>query len=248
MNSRPALRSITLFLTTAAAISCSSSRAPFENPSRNPRIFGAGDRTLTYVVMGDSTAAGQGARYEEGIAVSTARSLATPGVRVVMTNLGVSGAIMADVARDQLVAAQRLHPDVILLSASANDVTHLSWTSSVRQNLLTIVEGLRSVDPGVVIVVTGAPDMGAPPRIPALLRPLAALRTRRINAMTRSVAASHALIFAPVAEVTGPQFRADHTLFASDGFHPNERGYATWIAVLDPALRQAESDALSRRR
>ena len=203
-------------------------------------MFGSGDRTLTYVVIGDSTAAGQGADYEKGIAVATARALATPGVRVALTNLGVSGARMSDVARDQLRDAERLRPDVVLLSASANDVTHLTWTSSVRSSLLEIVDGLRKANPNTAIVVTGSPDMGAPPRIPALLRPLASLRTKRVNRMMQAAAADRHLIFAPIADVTGPQFRADHTLFAEDRFHPNERGYATWIAVLNPALAQTQ--------
>lgn len=203
-------------------------------------MFGSGVRVVTYVVMGDSTAAGQGADYERGIAVTTARAMATSGVRVAMTNLAVSGARMGDVARDQLREAVRLHPDVVLLSASANDVTHLTWTSSVRSSLLQIVDGIRAANPKAAIVTTGSPDMGAPPRIPALLRPLASLRTKRVNRMVRAVAANRSLIFAPIAEVTGPQFRADRTLFAEDRFHPNERGYATWIEVLVPALAQAE--------
>lgn len=223
------------------SLSCGSSgNSTFQNPSREGRSFGAGDRALTYVVIGDSTAAGQGADYEKGIAVATARVLATPGFRVTMTNLAVSGATMGDVARDQLRQAESLHPDVVLLSASANDVTHLTWTSSVRRSLLEIVDGLRSVNPKAAIVVTGSPDMGAPPRIPAILRPLASLRTKRVNRMVRAVAADRHLIFAPIADVTGPQFRADHTLFAADRFHPNERGYATWIAVLTDAMAQTQ--------
>ena len=237
VNIRPVIRPLSLLLAACSILSCGSSRtAVFQNPSREARFFGAGDQTLTYVVIGDSTAAGQGADYEQGIAVATARALIAPGRRVSMTNLAVSGATMGDVARDQLQQAERLHPDVVLLSAAANDVTHLTWTSSVRHSLLEIIDGLRSANPRTAIVVTGSPDMGAPPRIPALLRPLASLRTKRVNRMVRSVAADRHLIFAPIAEGTGEQFRADHTLFADDRFHPNERGYATWIAVLNPAM------------
>jgi lysophospholipase L1-like esterase len=188
--------------------------------------------------MGDSTAAGQGAAYERGIAVGTARALSA-GQRVSMTNLGVSGALARDVVSGQLAAAERLRPELVLLAVSANDVTHLTPVRSVEQSVRRIVAGLRGANPKVAIVVTGSPDMGSPPRIPRLLRPVAAWRTRNMNRMFRAVAAEEQLTFAPIAEETGPRFRADPTLFAADRFHPNERGYATWTAVLDRAIAQA---------
>ncbi len=51
---------------------------PFQNPSPAPREFGTSGPKFVYVVLGDSTAAGQGAAYDKGIAVQTARHLATP--------------------------------------------------------------------------------------------------------------------------------------------------------------------------
>jgi len=91
----------------------------------------------------------------------------------------------------------------------------------------------------LAIVVTGSPDMGSPPRIPHLLRGLASRRTEAINRMFLTVAAEEHLTFAPIAEVTGPLFRTDRSLFAEDRFHPNSRGYATWIHVLNEAIARA---------
>src|SRR5687767_9002841 len=88
---------------------------------------------VTYVVLGDSTAAGQGADYESGIAAVTARHLAERHP-IEMTNLGVSGAKLRDVADGQLPAAERLKPDLVLLSASANDVIRLTTVSSMRKS------------------------------------------------------------------------------------------------------------------
>jgi lysophospholipase L1-like esterase len=206
--------------------------------SAEPRLFGRGDAPLTYVVMGDSTAAGVGAPYDDGIAVGTARDLAA--VRAVsMTNLGVSGARAADVVRDQLAAAERAKPELVLLAVGANDVTHLTGIGSMERNLRAIVAGLRAANPREAIVVTGSPDMSAPPRVPRLLRGIAGWRTRGVNRMFRRVAADSDLIFAPIAEETGPEFARDRSLFDTDRFHPNARGYALWIAVLDRALAAA---------
>lgn len=231
------------FFVTAALISlllnrCSTAADTFQNPSREPVRFGDKGPVLTYVVMGDSTAAGQGAPYAQGIAVGTATALAT-GHRVTMTNLGVSGARINDVVNDQVAASVRLHPDLVLLSVGANDVTHLSSVAGMESNLLRIVHALKTANPAVAIVVTGSPDMGSPPRIPLLLRGLASRRTEAINRVFRKVAADEHLTFAPIAEMTGPIFRQDRSLFADDRFHPNVRGYATWIRVLNEAIARA---------
>jgi lysophospholipase L1-like esterase len=207
--------------------------------SRAPVQFGEAGGNLVYVVLGDSTAAGVGGHYDRGIAMTTARELARR-YRVTMTNLSVSGAQLRDVRRKQLAAAEALRPDVVLLSAGANDVTHLTPIGSMRRDLRKIVQRLEAVNPDIRIVLTGSPDMGAPPRIPRLLRGLASHRTKLANRMFEREAAERHLTFAPIARTTGPLFRADHSLFADDRFHPNDRGYATWF----PALHQALAEAL----
>jgi len=210
------------------------------------RTFGSAPPHLTYVVLGDSTAAGVGGDYEVGIAVSTAKHLALHRT-VAMTNLAVSGARMADVRKDQLPNAIALRPDLVLLSAGANDVIHLTGVRSMRTDLRAIVGALTAANPQVRIVITGSPDMGSPPRIPRLLRGIASWRTRRVNRMFRAEAESLHLGFAPIADVTGPMFRRDRSLFDTDRFHPNDRGYATWVPVLNDALEKAMTAETIRR-
>src|SRR5215212_9730186 len=161
---------------------------------------------LTYVVLGDSTAAGVGGKYEEGIAVATTKHLQLSH-RVTMTNLAVSGARINDVVEIQLARAVALRPDVVLLAVGANDVTHLTSIRSMRASLRRIVRDLRDANPAVAIVVTGSPDMGAPPRIPRILRGIASCRTKRVNRMFESEARDLQLKFAPIAAETGPLFR-----------------------------------------
>ncbi len=193
---------------------------------------------LNYVVLGDSTAAGVGAPYEDGIARSTERALAAR-YDVTMTNLAVSGARCADVVRDQLPRAESLKPDLVLVSIGANDVTHLTFTRSMRRDVEKVIARLRAANPAVAIVITGSPDMGAPPRIPRLLRPIAGWRTRSVNEMFESVGRDARVTFARIAATTGTLFRSDHTLFAADRFHPNSRGYATWLPELNRAIAAA---------
>lgn len=216
----------------------------FTTPSlaRPARTFGTAGAPLHYVILGDSTAAGVGGDYEQGIAIATAQELGRSRA-VTMTNLAVSGAMMKDVLEDQLPAAEALRPDLVLLSAGANDVTHLTCIRSMRKKLREIVQRLRIANPSVAIVITGSPDMGAPPRIPRLLRGIAGRRTQQANQMFRSEAEQLHLTFAPIAATTGPLFRRDPSHFAADRFHPNDRGYGAWIPVLNRAFKS--STALS---
>lgn len=193
---------------------------------------------VSYLVLGDSTAAGVGADYDQGIAMATTRELSRTH-EVKMHNVSVSGARIREVLDDQLPRAASIRPDLVLLSVGANDVTHLTSVRSMRASLREIVQHLRSTNPDVAIVITGSPDMGSPPRVPRLLRGLASLRTKQVNRMFVAEAERLHLTFAPIAAETGPLFRRDRSLFAADRFHPNERGYATWTAVLNRALAAA---------
>ncbi len=205
--------------------------------SREAVVTGEG-APITYAVLGDSTAAGVGGEYDQGIAMATARELGRSG-RVTMHNYAVSGARTKDVLEKQLPGAEKIAADVVLLSVGANDVTHLTSVRSMRKGLREIVRRLRVANPRVAIVITGSPDMGSPPRVPRLLRGIASWRTKRVNRMFVQEAEELGLTFAPIAAETGPLFRRDRSLFAADRFHPNERGYATWIPVLNRALATA---------
>ena len=217
---------------------------PAHAEDRTPRWIGSGS-PLRYLILGDSTAAGVGGDYEKGIAVGTAEGLARDGRRVELVNLSVSGARIHDVLTKQLPKAQGKF-DLVLLDVGANDVIRLTPSSRFERDFEETVKQILTAHCSARVVVTGSPDMGAPPRIPRLLRPLAAFRTRRINVIANRMADRYDLTFAPIAAATGPLFRKDRSLFDADRFHPNDAGYATWIPVLNTALRKALEEPASR--
>ena len=210
----------------------------FSNPSALPQHFGGPGEPLLYVVMGDSTAAGRGAPYEEGIAVQTARHLAQSRP-VTLVNVAVSGAKIGDVVRDQLPAVLRLKPDLVLLAVGANDATHFTSGRNIAADLTTTLTHLAAACPGVRVVLTGSPDVGTARRFAQPLRWLAGVETVRVNAVMEPVGRQHGAIWAPIALATGPLFARDPSLFAPDRFHPNARGYATWLPTLNAALDAA---------
>lgn len=204
---------------------------------RNTTELGKGKR-VKYLMMGDSTAAGQGGDYNTGLAMSTAGHLAKDS-RVSLLNTAVSGARANDIVADQLDPGLKHNPDVALIIVGSNDVTHLTSSKSVRQSIEQVIAKLIDQNCNMKIVITGSADMGAVPRLPQPLRYLAGVRAKQLNVVFEDIVSKNQITFAPIAEKTGPIFRADASLFAQDNFHPNTKGYDVWVPVLNDALDQA---------
>lgn len=219
------------------AVGCAS-RTPPPRADPHPRTLGHGGTTLHYLILGDSTAVAVGGTYEKGLAIESARHLAE-NREVELINAAVSGARIHDVLVEQLPRVDLSRADLVLIDAGANDVTHFTSSRSFERDFRRVVIAIQQRNPRAHIVVTGSADMGSPPRIPRLLRPLATFRTHRLNVIVERLARQYHLTFAPIARETGPLFRGDPTLFSEDRFHPNDRGYATWTKVINDALDRA---------
>jgi lysophospholipase L1-like esterase len=214
---------------------------PYEPPAKGAQRTGDPERPrLDLLVLGDSTATGQGAAYGAGIAAGAARALAGEGRFVVWRNLAVSGATWSDVRTEQLAGRRAPTPDVVLISAGANDVTGATRTGALRRDIAAVVGALRRANPAVQIAITGVPDMGSTPRLAQPLRWLAGVRARRLNRAVREEGARLGVTVIPILERTGPLFRRDRGLFSADRFHPNARGYAVWRAVISSPCAGAE--------
>ena len=241
ISTRTHLLSISLIVLIAGCASSSGDSRPQRSPDAGTiRSFGSdSDTVFRYLILGDSTAVGVGGSYEEGIAVTTSRHLARER-GIAMMNLAVSGAQVTDVLHEQLPRIGGFFiPDVVLLDVGANDVTHLTGAGSLEDDLRAILQSLIAMNCNVKIVLTGAADMTTPPRIPWVLRGLAGWRTRTLNEVFEREAERFELTFAPIARETGPLFAEDPTLFSEDEFHPNDRGYETWITVIEASLDRA---------
>jgi lysophospholipase L1-like esterase len=207
----------------------------------SPQTFGRGSE-LTYVVMGDSTSIGQGAEYEYSYAIATTEHLARR-YNVTLINTGVSGAKVEDVLNDQLGQAIALKPDVVLLGIGANDTTHFTNLKQMRVSLQQIVDTFKEVNPDVRIVATRSPALDSVSRFPLVSKYILRMRTKRVNEAFDSIIKKNHLTPALIAEKTRAAFLADPSLTADDNFHPNARGYALWIPIINDALDQALAPA-----
>lgn len=204
-----------------------------------------GPDAMLYCVLGDSTGAGQGASPGMGIAEQTRDSLATPIADVSLRNFCLSGALMGELP-EQARKAASYKPDIVLISMGANTITHAESNKKAATALLEAIRILRTANPHVVIIYTGCPDMGSTPRLPRPLRDVVGLRESMFNAKVLPLAAKEGCIIAPIAQWTGKAFRSDRSLFSSDQFHPNDKGYQQWMKVLAPAMGKALEEHYSR--
>lgn len=210
---------------------------PAPNIPRGPETLGSGP-ALTYVVMGDSTSIGQGTDYSHSYALASAKYLAA-NHRVKFINVGISGATAKSVLEQQLNQAMKYKPDIVLLAVGANDAKRFTGGGSIQKSIQRIVDGLKQSNCKVRIVVTGSPAMDASTRFPWPLKQFMRLRTAQVNHAFAPIIKRDGLTFAPVASKTRAAFLADPTLLAADKFHPDARGYALWIPVINQALDQA---------
>lgn len=223
-------------------------RGEYVSADSAPRVSGlfgdaaagaAGAAPLRLAVLGDSTAAGLGvtdAPDTVGAQVATrlSQALRRP---VQLDGLGVSGAQSADL-QPQVARALLRPPDVAIILIGPNDVTHLTSSGSVEEDVAAAVRRLRSA--GVAVVVGSCADMGSATAFHQPLRVVAAWRGRAIGQAARAAATDSGADVVDIGAETGPAFRREPERYLSaDRFHPSAEGYRLWAEALLPAVRRA---------
>ncbi len=196
-----------------------------------PDAAGAPGRPLRVVWLGDSLAAGVGTTDEDG---AVARQVARRAGRALETEvLAVSGARIGDVLDQQLPRLTGA-PDIVFISAGANDTTHVTSLDDFRQRYEAVLARLPAT---TSVVLLGVPDMGSTTRLAQPLRAIAGIRANQLDNVVHDLARTHDLAYVNIASQTGPKFRADpDRYFAPDHYHPNDAGYTVWADAIAPVL------------
>ncbi|MFE3328220.1 SGNH/GDSL hydrolase family protein [Streptomyces sp. NPDC059176] len=194
---------------------------------------------LRLVLLGDSTAAGQGVRR----AGQTPGALLASGLAAVaerpveLQNVAVPGARSDDLERQVTLTLRdpaRL-PDVCVIMIGANDVTRrMPPTESVRY-LSAAVRRLRTA--GAEVVVGTCPDLGTIEPVYQPLRWLARRVSRQLAAAQTIVVVEQGGRTVSLGDLLGPEFAANpRELFGPDNYHPSAEGYATAAMAVLPTL------------
>lgn len=212
-------------------------------PPRSDGRYGNGDRrrTLTLVMLGDSSAAGYGAtkpRQAPGALLATGLA-ARLHRSVQLRNLAVVGATSAMLA-PQVEAAVQLRPDIAVILVGGNDVTHRISPTVAVPHLVRAVRTLRAA--GAQVVVGTCPDLGTIRPIRPPLRWLARRWSRQMAAAQTVAVVEAGGATVSLGDLLGPRFAADPRMFSGDGFHPSVDGYAAAAAAILPTVVAVLSD------
>ncbi|CAL9549915.1 SGNH/GDSL hydrolase family protein [Streptomyces sp. NPDC090994] len=222
-------------------------RVGIGTPTRVPNAEGlyggafptAGEPPLRLVMLGDSTAAGQGVhRAGQTPGALLASGLAAVAERPVeLRSVALPGARSDDLDRQVAVVLAdpvRL-PDVCVIMVGANDVTHrMPATRSVR-HLAGAVRRLRTA--GAEVVVGTCPDLGTIEPVRQPLRWLARRASRQLAAAQTIGVVEQGGRTVSLGDLLGPEFaRNPREMFGPDNYHPSADGYATAAMAVLPTV------------
>ncbi len=200
--------------------------------------------TLTFAVLGDSIAYGQGAsRPADTVGARLAADLATSGTPTDVHVFAVPGADSRGLA-GQVRRATACEPDLALIIIGANDLTHFVPAPQAAALLGDAVRALRAA--GAEVVVAPAPDLSVVPWVPEHVRMVVRAGCQMLQQAQIQAARAAGARVADVGGSSSAGFAADPALFSPDRFHPSSAGYALIAGALAPTVRAAASAALDR--
>jgi lysophospholipase L1-like esterase len=194
---------------------------------------------LTLVVLGDSAAAGYGARTpDETFGAYLATGLADQAQRPVrLICVAATGAQTSALAA-QIVRALPHEPDVCAIIVGANDVTHRVRPSDSLRNLKASIRTLREA--GVEVIVGTCPDLGTVRPIPPPLRLVARSWSRRLAAAQAIAVIESGGRAVSLATILGAEFASQASeLLGPDQFHPSPAGYRACASAMLPTVAAA---------
>jgi lysophospholipase L1-like esterase len=197
----------TLFVTTSA---------PTASPS-------AASTALRYVAIGASDTVGVGAT-DPRTGSWPARLAARLPAGTEYTNLGVSGSLASQAAREQLPAALARTPNIVTVWLAVNDLNAGVSPPDYAAALRSVVEPLVSGTAARIFVGT-VPDLRTVPVYAST--DLAALLARitAYNAAVSALGASFPTRVVAVDLFTGSGPLVGAMTVSADGFHPSDAGY-----------------------
>ena len=200
--------------------------------------------TLSFAVLGDSIAYGQGAsRPADTVGARLAAELAAAGSRAEVRVFAVPGANSQALA-GQVQRATAWRPDLALIIVGANDLTRFVNPELAAAQLGDAVRALRAA--GAEVVVAPAPDLSVVPWVPEQMRMVVRAGSRLMQQAQTAAALAAGARVADIGPEPSAGFGADPALFSADRFHPSSAGYAVIAAALTPTVLAAATDIRNR--
>ena len=190
-----------------------------------------GERGVSVLVLGDSTAVGVGAESPQG----TLAALVAEKVNATQVdNFAASGAQVQDLAK-QVQNISKEKYNFILIGIGANDVIRFRDPDDSAEHLSVILAGLPVRDK---LIVYMAGNVGATTLFPRIINPLytrrtVAFHTAFSDAVSRLGGTYVNLYTDPALD---PFTKSPEVYLAVDGLHPTSAGYKLWFERISAAL------------
>ncbi len=186
---------------------------------------------LRLLIIGDSSAAGVGARSQEAALSGQLVAALAQDFAVSWKLIGETSATTS-IILDRLAQVEPAPFDVVVSALGVNDVTRGSsrgfWQTRQRQLAKRLVNRFEAK----LIVASGLPPMGAYPELPQPLRWVLGQQAQRLDQALAEVCATHQVMtHLPIDIPFEPHFQAE------DGYHPSEAAYALWGQMIANHIR-----------
>jgi lysophospholipase L1-like esterase len=204
-----------------------------------PRTGGPGTgRGLRVAVVGESTAAGVGARsHSAALPGFLPEELAARTGAPVAWTVDARTGYTADRVRRELLPglAARPRPDAVVVAIGVNDLLAARPLARFERDVADLVRGVRAAAGAEVpIVLSGMAPLHRFPALPQPMRAILGWRARAMDARLLRVAARLPCVrhrtFALPADTDA--------FFGADGFHPGPDGYRRWAAEIAPDVAE----------
>jgi lysophospholipase L1-like esterase len=174
------------------------------------------------LILGDSAAAGVGARRQDEALLGRVRARCAERWRVEWRLIACTGATTASTTR-VLETLEPFPADVVVTSLGVNDVTGGVRCRRFVEGQRRLVALLRERHGASLVILSAVPAMGRFVALPQPLRWYLGARAARLDRALRVLAEGEAgCVHLPQDEM------ADAGPMASDGFHPAAAMYDSW--------------------
>lgn len=183
------------------------------------------DNKLTLVILGDSLTAGYGIEKEMAYPNLLEQRAQQDNIPLRVVNAGISGDTSAGGLR-RLNWALKSKADIFVLALGANDGLRGLKPEQTKENLLNILDAVRSKFPAVKVYLA---PMEMPPNMGEEYR-------ARFREIFKEIAAEKEI---PLLPFILEGIAGEPTLMLPDGMHPSEKGHQKISEMLWPIMKRA---------
>jgi lysophospholipase L1-like esterase len=186
--------------------------------------FMANEANVKLLVLGESTAAGMGARtHETALAGQFSRFLSEKiGKSIHWHVVGRSGITIKETIDELVPKIPDEKFDYILLALCGNEVLKLRSPINFRRDMTRLLTILREKNPDATFFITNAPAVRLSPVLPFPIKFILGHLSALHDANAREFTAKMSKVFYFHQPTEVPQD------FWADGIHPSEKGYTAW--------------------